>query len=179
MANLLTYANSVFKPYYKYMIIAFLVFIFIVVARFTYQSYFFKTNKNKKYSDVANANNNAPVITVYFFHVDWCPHCIKAQPEWNNFVKTYDNKMVNGYLVKCYDIDCTDDNGDSVIQFDPTPGASNTATNIDPTPIKIIELVKKYNITSYPTVKLTKDDVVIEFDAKVTADNLAKFINSV
>ena len=110
---------------------------------------------------------------IYFFHVDWCPHCVKATPEWNVFVEQYNNKIVNGHLVQCYDIDCTDDNGDAVIQF-----ANDEATGISPTPIKITELIHKYNIESYPTIKLTIDDTIVEFDAKVSRDNLIKFVNS-
>jgi hypothetical protein len=83
---------------------------------------------------------------------------------------------VNGHLVQCYDIDCTDDNGDAVVQFDPKDGSN---TNIAPTPIKISQLVKKFKIDSYPTIKLTKDDSTVEFEAKVTKQNLIQFVTSV
>lgn len=176
MANLLTYLNTTLKPYYKYMMIFFLIFVFIMVARYSFQVYFARRNKNKKFANVANANNTAPIVAVYFFHVDWCPHCIKAQPEWDSFQKQYDNKEMGGYLVRCYDIDCTEDNGDAVIQFDPNDDAS---TGIKPTSIKISELIQKYKIESYPTIKLTKDDLVVDFDAKVTQANLVQFVSSV
>lgn len=177
MANLFTYLNTSLKPYYKYMMIFFLIFVFIMVARYSYQVYFARINKNKKMANVANANNTAPIAAVYFFHVEWCPHCIKAQPEWNSFSAQYDNKEIDGYLVRCYDIDCTGDQGDAVIQFDPT--SNGAATGIKPTSIKISDLIEKYNIESYPTIKLTKDDLVVDFDAKVTHENLVKFVNSV
>jgi thiol-disulfide isomerase/thioredoxin len=177
MANLIVYLDSIFKPYYKYMIIFFLIVLFVAVARFAYQTSFVKVNKNKNLANVANANNVKPIVAVYFFHVDWCPHCIKAQPEWNSFSAQYDNKEVGGYLVRCYDIDCTGDQGDEVIQFDPT--SNGAATGIKPTSIKISDLIEKYNIESYPTIKLTKDDLVVDFDAKVTQENLVKFVNSV
>jgi len=177
MANLVTYVNSLLKPYYKYIIVFFLLFIFIMIARYSYQVFFARQNKNKNLSNVANANNTAPRMLIFFFHVDWCPHCIKAQPEWQNFSTQYDNTIVNGYLVRCISIDCTGDNGDEVIQFDPT--SEEAPTGIIPTSIKISELIKKYNIESYPTIKLTKDDLVVDFDAKVTQENLLKFMNSV
>ena len=50
---------------------------------------------------------------------------------------------------------------------------------IQPTPIKLSTLIKKYNIDSYPTVKLTKGDVVVDFDSKITKDTLIQFVNSV
>ena len=48
-----------------------------------------------------------------------------------------------------------------------------------PTSMKTAELIKKYKIESYPTIKVSKDNNTIEFDAKVTADNLSKLVNSV
>jgi thiol-disulfide isomerase/thioredoxin len=191
MANLFTYINTLLKPYYKY-ILGFVLFVlFVSIARFAYQRYFARMNKNKKFLDVANTSNVKPIMGLYFFHVDWCPHCVKAQPEWKNFSDQFHNKEINGYLLQCYDVDCTEDNGDEVIQIVPnSPPITNrfskpksdgtySETHIEPTPIKIIELVKKYNIDSYPTVKLTKDDMVVEFEAKITKDSLIKFVNSV
>ena len=177
MANsFLLYVDTLLKPYYKPLMIGFLIILFITIARYAYQTYYIKMSKSKNATNIANANNIKPITAVYFFHVDWCPHCVKAVPEWNAFVDVYNNKEVNGHLVQCYDIDCTNDNGDVVIQFDPTNGS---ATNISPTPVKISQLIKKYNIDSYPTIKLTKDNNVIDFDAKVTKDNLLQFVNSV
>lgn len=183
MANLITYVNTILKPYYKYITGIFLVILFVLVAKFAYETFFIKKNKNKQFTDVANANNLKPIIAVYFFNVDWCPHCVKAQPEWKKFSEQYHNKIVNGYVVKCYDINCNDDNGDEVIQFDNSITNENSDivryTNIKPTPIKTSDIIKKYNIDSYPTIKLTKDDVVVEFEAKITKDTLIQFVQSV
>jgi thiol-disulfide isomerase/thioredoxin len=176
MVNILTYVDSLLKPYYKAMMIFILIIVFITIARYSYQTFFVKVDKNRNSTNIANANNIKPISAVYFFHVDWCPHCIKAIPEWNSFVETYNNKEVNGYLIQCYDIDCTDDNGDVTIQYDPSTGAS---TNMKPTPIKISKLIEKYKIDSYPTIKLTKDGNVVDFDAKVTKQNLIQFVNTI
>ena len=176
MANIVVYVGSLLKPYYKYILAFLLLVVFITVARYSYQTYFVKVQKDKNSSNIANANNIKPITAIYFFHVDWCPHCVKAVPEWNAFVDAYNNKEVKGHLVQCYDIDCTDDNGDVTIQTDPTTGG---ATNISPTPVKISQLVQKYKIDSYPTIKLTKDNNVIDFEAKVTKQNLVQFVNSV
>jgi thiol-disulfide isomerase/thioredoxin len=170
------YLGSLLKPYYRYILAFLLLVVFITVGRYSYQTYFVKVQKDKNSSNIANANNIKPITAIYFFHVDWCPHCVKAVPEWNTFVDAYNNKEVKGHLVQCYDIDCTDDNGDVTIQTDPTTGG---ATNISPTPVKISQLVQKYKIDSYPTIKLTKDNNVIDFEAKVTKQNLVQFVNSV
>jgi len=209
MANLITYTNTLLKPYYKYILSAILLIFFILVSKFVYDTYFIKYNKNKELSNVANAKNTKEICAIYFFYVDWCPHCVKAKPEWYAFEHQYNNKIVNGYVLKCYSIDCTKDNGDEVIQFDNSIGQGvYTGENLEyvdgqpkeqteaskitqqsyqqpnqvpiqPTPIKLSTLIKKYNIDSYPTVKLTKGDVVVDFDSKITKDTLSQFVNSV
>jgi hypothetical protein len=40
-------------------------------------------------------------------------------------------------------------------------------------------MIKKYNIDSYPTIKLTKGDMVVDFDSKITKDTLTQFVFSV
>ena len=150
-----------------------------------YETYFVKYNKNKDLANVANAKNTKEICAIYFFYVDWCPHCVKAKPEWNAFKDQYNNQIINGYVLKCYDIDCTNDNGDEVIQIDNSVSKdANEAQQlveipIKPTPIKLSTLIKKYNIESYPTVKLTKGDIVVDFESKITKDTLAQFAKSV
>jgi thiol-disulfide isomerase/thioredoxin len=183
MANLITYTNTLLKPYYKYITGVFLLILFILVSKFVYDTYFVKYNKNKELSNVANVKNTKDICAIYFFSVEWCPHCVKAKPEWNKFKDEYNNKVINGYVLKCYDIDCTNDNGDEVIQFDNSKDATGnqplTNIPIKPTPVKISTLIKKYNIDSYPTVKLTKGDIVVDFDSKITKDTLIQFVSSV
>lgn len=209
MANLITYTNSLLKPYYKYITGIVLLVLFILVSMFVYNTYFVKYNKNRELSNVANAKNTKEICAIYFFHVDWCPHCVKAKPEWDAFKSEYNNKVINGYILKCYDIDCTNDNGDEVMQFDNTIGivehvgekleydnktpieqsVESTYTSekykmlneipIKPTPVKLSTLIQKYNIDSYPTVKLTKGDIVVDFESKITKETLTQFVNSV
>ena len=40
-------------------------------------------------------------------------------------------------------------------------------------------MINKYNIEGYPTIKMIKDDQVIEFDAKAKFDNIEKFLVTV
>jgi thiol-disulfide isomerase/thioredoxin len=210
MVKLISYVNILLKPYYKYITGFVLLVLFILVAKFAYDTYFVKFKKNKDFQNVANAKNTKEICAIYFFYVDWCPHCVKAKPEWQKFKVQYHNKIMNGYILKCYDIDCTKDNGDEVIQFDNTDTEVYTGENltynddgtpkeqseadtydntkkyqkpnqipIQPTPIKLSTLIKKYKIDSYPTIKLTKGDLVIEFDSKITKDTLIQFVTSV
>jgi|UniRef100_A0A6C0DWJ8 thiol-disulfide isomerase/thioredoxin len=176
MANLLVYVNTLMKPYYKYIVFAFFVIVFILVSKYAYEQYYVRPKKVEKVKNVANASSILPIMAVYFFHVEWCPHCVSAKPEWDAFQEQYHNTELNGYLIQCHDIDCTDDNGEEVIQVNPK---TNENTDISPTPIRISELIKKFKVDSYPTIKLTKDDLMVDFEAKVTKDNLTQFVNSV
>ncbi len=89
------------------------------------------------------------------FSVDWCPHCKTAKPEWEEIKAKYDGKMINGYNVIFTDVNCTEE----------TP--------------EIEEMMNKYKIEGYPTIKLLKDGQIVEFDAKPTKESLDKFLNSV
>ena len=171
MANLITYIDSIIRPYYTIILGIFLVILFLGVARYTYETYIVNKLENKDKANIANAPDRKSVISIYFFHVDWCPHCIKAKPEWNSFKRQYQDKVVNGYTIKTYDIDCTEDNGDEVLVY--------ADFKTKPTPMRISALIEKYKIESYPTIKLTKDANIIDFDAKVTSNNLSKFVSSV
>ena len=97
-------------------------------------------------------------LNVLMFHVDWCPHCKKALPEWVAFCNEYNNKVVNNYKITCdkQGTNCTDDDS-----------------------AEIKKLIAEYNIVSYPTVVLIKDNKRYDFDAKITKHTLEQFINSV
>jgi thiol-disulfide isomerase/thioredoxin len=138
-----------------------LVSLFGWLAYYAYQTYYVQKQEAKKFSDIANANPNNKSISVFMFHVDWCPHCKTAKPEWRSFCDNYNGKPVNGYTIECKDFNCTDD--------------SNTL---------IKSALLKYKIESYPTIKAVMIDndgkeIVIDYDAKVNSKNLEKFIMSV
>jgi len=44
-------------------------------------------------------NFNEGEAKIYFFYVDWCPHCVKAKPEVANFKK-------NNANVEVVEVDC-------------------------------------------------------------------------
>ena len=53
-------------------------------------------------------NDNQEVIVVYFFYVDWCPHCKNAKPEMQALQQqlAQQNNQVNGRKVDLRPIDC-------------------------------------------------------------------------
>ena len=139
--------------------VIFLMIVFIFASYYGYNYFYLPWLSSKRYSDVANtdptATGNGGDVTIYFFSADWCPHCKTALPEWQNFSQNYNGKEVNGYVIKCVNINCTD-NTDADVQ----------------------EYIQKYNIEGYPTIKMTKVNKVIDFDAKVTNSALNSFVTN-
>jgi len=114
----------------------------------------FKTNytPNNEYTTGKNESTNEAELM--FFYADWCPHCKTAKPVWEDITSEYENKTINGYKVVFTEVNCTTENA------------------------KVEEMMNKYKIEGFPTIKLIKDGQVIEFDAKPTKDNLTQFLNT-
>ena len=155
MSKVLETMQNYLKPYYFSLSIVIVVIIFTIASYYSYIYFFKKEVEDSKFTDVANANNRNKTGDLYFFHVDWCPHCVKAKPEWNKFVPGDDEsgeKMIKGYKINCRSIDCTNDD----------------------------DLASKFKITSYPTIKLVLDGQdPIEFESKITKDTLETFVDTI
>jgi thiol-disulfide isomerase/thioredoxin len=155
MSKVLESMQNYLKPYYFSLSIVIVVIIFTIASYYSYIYFFKKEVEDSKFTDVANANNRNKTGDLYFFHVDWCPHCVKAKPEWNKFVPGDDEsgeKMIKGYKINCRSIDCTNDD----------------------------DLASKFKITSYPTIKLVLDGQdPIEFESKITKNTLETFVDTI
>jgi thiol-disulfide isomerase/thioredoxin len=143
--------------------IGFLIILLILASLYAYNYFYLPTQTNKKFKNISNdsagtskAFNSGNSVIIRIFTVDWCPYCTKAKPEWNNFKAKYHGTKHNNYTINCIEHDCTN-------RKDPD--------------VKI--LVDKYEIKGYPTVKMEKDGLVIDFDAKVSMDALSKFVENV
>jgi thiol-disulfide isomerase/thioredoxin len=152
MANIIETLRRMIAPYYYLIISIVLIVLFIIAGVYAYNK--FATAKENKFSNVSNVNRRNKEASVFFFHVDWCPHCKKALPEWNAFKSQNDGKEVNGYIVKCIDMDCTNETSD------------------------ITRAINEYKIDSYPTVKMLKAGQKIEFDSKITNSSLNAFVTT-
>ena len=143
-------------------IFIFIVFIIVII-------WWMRRRKSPgAFDDVANSMNRGGTAStdsdtqansgkealIYFFHADWCPHCKKAQPEWDAFKMSQHNKLKNGYVVKCISVDCTNDKESTAKQ-----------------------LINEFNIESYPSVKMVKDNTTIDYDASVKTASLNKFVD--
>ena len=62
---------------------------------------------------------------------------------------------LNGYKVVFTDVNCTNESSE------------------------VEQMMDKYKIEGYPTIKLLKDGQIIEYDAKPSKDTLTQFLNTV
>jgi len=147
--------NRFFSKYSRIIFIVLLVILFSYIGYNGYQKYYKKAAEVKEFSDVANANKRKKEAQVLFFFADWCPHCKKAKPEWEQFKEEYDNKVINEYSISCQQVDCTDDKDQ-----------------------KTAALIKQYRIESYPTIIMIVGDNRIDYDAKVTKSGLEQLVLS-
>ena len=85
-----------------------------------------------------------------FFYADWCTHCQKSKPIWENVKK--DNNFQQ------FNLNFVDVNGEDESKGD---------------------LLEHYNIKEYPTIVLDHDNKKIIFDANLTNETLLKFLSSV
>ena len=136
------------------------VAIIVAIVYYAYAHIYVPKKKNAAFKDVANANPSGRTITIMMCHVDWCPHCKRALPEWKMFSTEYNGKQVSGYRIECKEYDCTNSE--------------------DPTISKILE---EYKIKQYPTVialvpSANGKELRVDFDAKVLKKNLETFVIS-
>lgn len=148
----------------KFILIGFIALILLVIVIY----YIYKQNLIPEFTKLFNQMQGLPVTAniedvpgdkhavLYLFKVDWCPHCKKAVPAFEEVEKAYndnknEDKRINGYYVTFKVIDC---------EADPTTA-------------------DKYKVEGYPTIKLDKGGEVIEFDAKPDKDRLLEFLHEV
>ena len=142
-------------PIKTIVIVTFSILIVSCISYYVWNNYL----SNKANYD-SNRENNPETETatktahLMLFYVDWCPHCKTAKPEWNALKEEYDGKAINGYIVVFEEYNCTEESSQE-------------------------ELINKYKIEGYPTIKLIKDNQVIEYDAKPTKETMEKFLTTV
>ena len=114
-----------------------------------------KTNEKTKgkFKEVVTMDGSkAGELTLFF--ATWCPACKSIKPEWDQFRNDYSNKKINGAILLIREVDCSEPNPETE------------------------DIMNQYNITGFPTVKLTYNGKIIELQQKPTYDNLVKFVNS-
>ena len=145
-----TLYNDFIKPLDKYILTLIVTIIFVIAGYFGYKWFIQSTIENLGTEDLANDNRRVSNAEIIFFFADWCPHCKRAKPEWDNFKSNFENKTIGFYNLTCVDVDCTE--GDS-------------------------PLIQEYSVDGYPTIILKKDGKRIDYDARINENNLKQFIN--
>jgi len=133
---------------------------FIVLAIYYYYNHVspkFKTmyHANSEGSNGSDSAAPSKQAELMLFYADWCPHCKTAKPIWNDLKTQYQNKTINGYKVLFTEVNCTSESAETE------------------------QMMNKYNIEGFPTIKLLKDGQIIEYDAKPSKDTLNEFLNTV
>lgn len=126
-------------------------FLFLLLAYYIYRSYIVP-RLNATYVENKEILHTSPEkeAELFLFYADWCPACKKAKPEWNKLKDAYENQLVNNTKIHFRDV-----NGE-----------------------KEPELMDKFGISEYPTIKLMKDNQVIEYDANPKFDTLVEFLHT-
>lgn len=140
------------------LIIMLIVALFIGVAIYYYYYHIapgMKTEYTPNHEHLGTSSNNGKVAEMLLFYVDWCPHCKTAKPAWDDIKTQYENKTINGYKVIFTEINCTEETAE------------------------VEEMMNKYSIEGFPTIKLLKDGQIVEYDAKPTKSTLDQFLNTV
>jgi thiol-disulfide isomerase/thioredoxin len=142
--------------YWKVAGLVIFAIILFVLAYYTYKQYTDgKTSFHANRENIPEDQNSNKTATLMLFYVDWCPHCKTAKPEWESLKTEYDGKTVNGYTINFMEYNCTNESAE------------------------ISQLMDKYSIEGYPTIKLVKDNQIIEYDAKPTKSTMEQFINTI
>jgi thiol-disulfide isomerase/thioredoxin len=135
--------------------------ILVIVVLGIVGYYFYKSATTKPPSDTEHYSSNSSGSStgkeseIILFYADWCPHCKTAKPEWEQVKAEYNGKTVNGYTLLFTEVNCTNESAD------------------------VERMMNTYKIEGFPTIKLIKDNQVVDFDAKPTKSTLTQFINTV
>jgi len=81
---------------------------------------------------------NTQHVDVNMYYVDWCRYCVSTKSEFTKFMKKYNNKTINGKLVKINMINCTNDSDKAIDK----------------------------GITGYPTILYTVNGIDNDFNGK-------------
>jgi len=151
--------NSFSTLSYNTIMILIFVIVFSAISLYYYFYYVYPKIKptyqpNKEVMS-GGTNGGSNTAELLLFYVDWCPHCKTAKPIWNELKSEYENKTINGYKIIFTEINCTNETAE------------------------VEQMVNKYSIEGYPTIKLLKDGQVIEYDAKPSKATLEQFLNTV
>tara|TARA_Y100000287_G_C14230647_1_gene361600 strand:- start:2611 stop:3078 length:468 start_codon:yes stop_codon:yes gene_type:complete len=137
----------------KLMIVIILAAIFIAAAIWVYNNYV-KPRVDAAYVPnkefIQKDGGPKDTADLYFFYTTWCPYCKKALPVWEKFKEQVEPTGVNGVKINFIEVDC----------------------DKDP------ETAERFSVEGYPTIKLSHNKKVVEYDAKPDIDTLTQFLQT-
>lgn len=143
--------------YFKKNTISIIILVAILIAICLYVGYTYVRPRlkqiyhpNREFD--TNTNIKVKKADILFFYVNWCPYSINALKPWDALASQYDNKEYNGTLLNFHKIDCEDESNNAIIE--------------------------KYDISGYPTIKLIKENGIVEFNANPTDSSLRLFLDN-
>lgn len=146
----------------QWLLIGLVAIFFIAGSIWSYYHLYipYMNSRNNDIVDERSALDKGPVApdaVLYFFHVDWCPHCVTALPEWNRFVDHNTGSKFNGKEVSFKSINLTNE---------------DSKNGVDQA------LRQKYNVSHFPEVHLVlkNNKKPIILDAKPTESTLDQFL---
>lgn len=160
--------NKAFQSYYTPILIITLLALFGYLSYMLYNQFIKKKEASEGNDDIANKQGADTVsVSIILYYVDWCPHSKAIMSEWNMFKDEYNKKEVNGYKLDILDMNLTNEDGSK--EEDNNYIKQSAVKNI----------IADNNIEVFPTIKMYKNKEVIDFDAKVTVNNLEQMVETI
>jgi thiol-disulfide isomerase/thioredoxin len=134
-----------------------LIALFVFLAIWFYRKYVIPSLEEDGYKEnnEYRGNTTGGIVNLYYFYTEWCPHCKKARPVWNEFKEGYGvngNNIgsYNGMEIMFHEVDCD----------------------------KEKSLADKFGIKSFPTIKMVYRGTTYEYDARPDVATLRKFVET-
>jgi len=115
--------------------------------------YLFLSNRNVSEPFVNYTPKDENDINLVLFYAEWCPHCQRFEPTWNELANDLDGTNVEGKTVHLKKIDCA------------KQGNKNKC--------------EANNVNSYPTIKCFTVNGEEEYEGERTYDALETFLHNV
>lgn len=134
----------------KYVVYLLLIILFSLIGVYVYKQNILSSIKPKYVDNKEFLNKKGEQnVDLYYFYTTWCPHCKNSSPIWNEFKEEVGDTF-NDININYIEVDCDKD----------------------------VDIADKFNVSSYPTIKLEYNNKIVEYDAKPNKETLKEFLAS-
>ena len=147
---------SIKNTFYYILIIILLIIAYIIFNKYIYPKIRSDFVMNKELIPHEKNKNNliTDAATVFFFKTEWCPYCNSSKREWNNFkryVKNLNETREEEDIITAIEIDCDSQE----------------------------DICSKYNVETFPTIKIIHRNKEYIYDSKPETSLLIEFLNNI